>query len=85
MLTSTIYMNRIRGLGYAVAYSREDLKNRVLDNEIFTLQVESARDAELNDYLRSRAAWPPGPEMERIVGTIWTTWWPAGRPRSATT
>jgi hypothetical protein len=68
VLTSTIYMNRIRGLGYAAAYSREDLKNRVLDNEIYTLQVQSARDDDLHDHLASLRAWPPGPEMSRIIG-----------------
>ncbi len=68
VLTSTIYMNRIRGLGYAVAYSRADLKNRVLDNEIFTLQVQVEREDEFESMLRSRGAWPPPAEMARVVG-----------------
>jgi hypothetical protein len=67
-LTAKIYMNRIRGLGYAAAYSREDLKNRVLDNEIFTLQVEIGQQHEFHDVLAGRGAWPPPPEMTRIVG-----------------
>lgn len=68
VLTSTIYMNRIRGLGYAVAYSREDLKNRILDNEIYTLQVEMERMDEFHQVLAAEEAWPPPPEMARIVG-----------------
>ena len=68
VLTSTIYMNRIRGLGYAVAYSRPDLKNRVLDNEIFTLQVQMEREDEFEKMLKTREAWPPPPEMARIAG-----------------
>jgi hypothetical protein len=61
-------MNRIRGLGYAVAYSRPDLKNRVLDNEIFTLQVQMEREDDFEKMLKTREAWPPPPEMARIVG-----------------
>lgn len=68
VLTSTIYMNRIRGLGYAVAYSREDLQNRVLDNEIFTLQVETETRTDFHQKLAADGAWPPPPEMKRIVG-----------------
>jgi hypothetical protein len=68
VLTSTIYMNRIRGLGYAVAYSREDLQNRVLDNEIFTLQVETETTTDFHRKLAADGAWPPPPEMTRIVG-----------------
>ncbi|MBT8064620.1 MAG: patatin-like phospholipase family protein, partial [Gammaproteobacteria bacterium] len=67
-LTSTIYMNRIRGLGYAVAYSREDLKNRVLDNEIYTLQASSFPDNDFHRRLAADEAWPPPAEMGRIVG-----------------
>jgi len=68
VLTSTIYMNRIRALGYAVAYSREDLHNRVLDNEIFTLQVEPDVTSDFHRNLATQGAWPPPPEMLRIVG-----------------
>ena len=68
VLTSTIYMNRIRGLGYAVAYSREDLQNRVLDNEIFTLQVETETTTDFHRKLAADGAWPPPSEMKRIVG-----------------
>ena len=67
-LTSKIYMNRIRGLGYAVTYSREDLKSRVLDNEIFTLQVETDLDDEFHRMLKSRGAWPPPRELSGIIG-----------------
>jgi hypothetical protein len=66
-LTSTIYMNRIRGLGYSAAYSRPDLHNRVLANEIFTLQDAPLEDDPLHQELRGRNAWPPPPEMKRIV------------------
>jgi len=68
VLTSTIYMNRIRGLGYAVAYSRNDLQNRIVDNEIFTLQVEPGEDNDFHRKLKSAGVWPPPPEMGRIVG-----------------
>jgi hypothetical protein len=61
-------MNRIRGLGYAVAYSREDLKNRILDNEIYTLQVEINQEHEFHQLLATKGAWPPPPEMARIAG-----------------
>ena len=66
-LTSTIYMNRIRGLGYSAAYSRPDLHNRILANEIFTLQDATLEDDLLHQELRARNAWPPPPEMKRIV------------------
>lgn len=66
-LTSTIYMNRIRGLGYSAAYSRPDLHNRVLANEIFTLQDAPLEDDPLHQQLTARNAWPPPPEMKRIV------------------
>lgn len=67
-LTSTIYMNRIRGLGYSAAYSRPDLHNRILANEIFTLQDAPKEDADpLHRELTARKAWPPPPEMKRMV------------------
>jgi len=66
-LTSTIYMNRIRGLGYSTAYSRPDLHNRVLANEIFTLQDAPDEFDPLHVELLRRDAWPPPPEMRRIV------------------
>ena len=78
VLTSTIFMNRIRSLGYAVAYSREDLQNRILDNEIFTLQVETDTKSEFHRKLASEGVWPPPPEMGRIVGkaaTMQTKLW----------
>jgi len=78
VLTSTIFMNRIRGLGYAVAYSRDDLQNRILDNEIFTLQVAAETPNDFQRKLQSEGLWPPPPEMERIVGraaTMQTKLW----------
>lgn len=66
-LTSTIYMNRIRGLGYSAAYSRPDLHNRVLANEIFTLQDAPLENYPLHQQLTALNAWPPPPEMKRIV------------------
>lgn len=66
-LTSTIYMNRIRGLGYSTAYSRPDLQNRILANEIFTLQDAPQEQDPLHQELLAREAWPPPPEMKRIV------------------
>ncbi|MDZ4730094.1 MAG: patatin-like phospholipase family protein [Xanthomonadales bacterium] len=66
-LTSTIYMNRIRGLGYSAAYSRPDLHNRILANEIFTLQDAPQEQDPLHLELITRKAWPPPPEMKRIV------------------
>jgi predicted acylesterase/phospholipase RssA len=66
-LTSTIYMNRIRGLGYSAAYSRPDLHDRILANEIFTLQDAPKADDSLHQELIARKAWPPPPEMKRIV------------------
>ncbi|NND57004.1 MAG: patatin-like phospholipase family protein [Xanthomonadales bacterium] len=78
VLTSTIYMNRIRGLGYAVAYARDDLQSRILDNEIFTLQVATETTNDFQRMLESEGAWPPPPEMERIVGkaaTMQTKLW----------
>jgi hypothetical protein len=68
VLTSSIYMNRIRALGYAAAFSREDLRNRVIDNEIFTLQIETDADDPFHVMLATRQAWPPAPEMTRIIG-----------------
>lgn len=66
-LTSTIYMNRIRGLGYSTAYSRADLRDRVVCNEIFTLQDAPSAQDPLHAELARRQAWPPPPELARIV------------------
>jgi len=66
-LTSTIYMNRIRGLGYSTAYSRPDLTSRILSNEIFTLQDAPLGADPLHQELAQRLAWPPPAEMQRIV------------------
>ena len=34
-LTSTIFLDRIRSLGYSMLHNRDDLKNRVIKNEIY--------------------------------------------------
>lgn len=78
VLTSTIYMNRIRGLGYAVAYSREDLQNRIVDNEIFSLQALPGVQTEFQGMLVAEQAWPPPTAMHRIIGkaaTMQTKLW----------
>lgn len=78
VLTSTIYMNRIRGLGYAVAYSREDLQNRIIDNEIFTLQAGPGLQTDFQRMLIGEGAWPPPTAMDRIIGkaaTMQTKLW----------
>jgi hypothetical protein len=78
VLTSTIYMNRIRGLGYAVAYSRADLQNRIIDNEIFTLQIEPGVQTEFHRKLMEEQAWPPPHAMDHIIGkaaTMQTKLW----------
>jgi len=46
-LASRIYMNRIRQLGYSLLYSHEELKKRIMDNDINTLVVE--RRSEMPD------------------------------------
>jgi hypothetical protein len=60
-------MNRIRGLGYSTAYSRADLRDRVVCNEIFTLQDAPSAQDPLHAELARRQAWPPPPELARIV------------------
>ncbi len=67
-LTSSIYMDRIRGLGYSTAYSRYDLQARILANEISTLQEKHAHESDFHSMLAAQGAWPPPPEMERITG-----------------
>ncbi len=66
-LTSAIYMDRIRGLGYSTAYSREDLQDKILANEIFALHKARDLDDAFIGMLRSEQAWPPPTEMNRIV------------------
>ncbi|NNK32424.1 MAG: patatin-like phospholipase family protein [Xanthomonadales bacterium] len=66
-LTSAIYMDRIRGLGYSTAFSREDLQDKILANEIFALQKARQLDDPFIHELRAQEAWPPPPEMDRIV------------------
>jgi predicted acylesterase/phospholipase RssA len=66
-LTSAIYMDRIRGLGYSTAFSRVDLQDKILANEIFALHKARDLDDEFIRLLKSEEAWPPPPEMDRIV------------------
>lgn len=66
-LTSTIYMNRIRSLGYAIAFSRDDIHNRIISNEVFTLQIEPHQEDEIHDVLQAEGLWPPTDEMQRII------------------
>ena len=37
-LTTSIFMNRIRSLSYSAAYSREDMDEHLISNQIFTLE-----------------------------------------------
>jgi hypothetical protein len=66
-LTSAIYMDRIRGLGYSTAFSREDLKNKILVNEIFTLQQNKNPDDPFHVLLKDKQAWPPPDSLYDIV------------------
>ncbi|MBT8052906.1 MAG: patatin-like phospholipase family protein [Gammaproteobacteria bacterium] len=68
-LTSSIYMDRIRGLGYSTAFSREDLQNKILANEIFALQDKRDLKDPFHALLGRENAWPPPPELLRIVDT----------------
>ena len=43
-LTSTIFLDRIRSLGYSLLHNRDDVKNRVIKNEIYCV-VEQANKA----------------------------------------
>ncbi len=66
-LTSAIFMDRIRGLGYSAAFSREDLHSKILANEIFALQEERDPNDPFYAMLIQQGAWPPPPELRRIV------------------
>jgi len=68
-LTSAIYMDRIRGLGYSTAFSREDLKNKILANEIFALLEERDPNDGFHRMLNEQNAWPPPAQLLRIVET----------------
>lgn len=71
-LTSAIYMDRIRGLGYSTAFSREDLKSKVLANEIDALLKHKDPEDPFHVMLSQHGAWPPPPELLRIVETAAT-------------
>ncbi len=66
-LTSSVFMNRIRGLGYSTAYSRADLQNRILANEIFTLQENHGSENDFHSMLKEQGAWPPPSRMDRVT------------------
>jgi len=66
-LTSAIFMDRIRGLGYSTAFSRQDLKDKILTNEIFALQNTHDPEDDFHTMLTSKGAWPPPAELKRIV------------------
>ena len=71
-LTSTIFMDRIRGLGYSTVFSRHDLKDKVLTNEIFALQNRIDENDSYHTMLTKEGAWPLPPELKRIVGVAAT-------------
>jgi hypothetical protein len=66
-LTSAIYMDRIRGLGYSTAFSRLDLREKILTNEIFALQDAPKQSGYFIDMLKDKGVWPIPAELERIV------------------
>jgi predicted acylesterase/phospholipase RssA len=68
-LTSSIYMDRIRGLGYSTAFSREDLQDKILANEIFALQDKRDPKDPFHSMLGDEDAWPPPADLLRIVDT----------------
>jgi predicted acylesterase/phospholipase RssA len=67
-LTAAIYMDRIRGLGYSTAFSRLDLREKVLANEIFALLDAPQQSNDFIDKLTDEGLWPPPKELLRIVG-----------------
>jgi len=71
-LTSAIYMDRIRGLGYSTAFSRSDLRDKILTNEIFALQNTHDSENDFHTMLKNEGAWPPPEELKRIVGVAAT-------------
>lgn len=71
-LTSAIYMDRIRGLGYSTAFSRLDLREKILTNEIFTLQDAPKQSSPFIDMLTDKGVWPMPAELKRIVNVAAT-------------
>ncbi len=71
-LTSAIYMDRIRGLGYVTAFSRLDLREKILTNEIFALQDAPKQSSDFIDMLKRKDVWPIPDELQRIVGVAAT-------------
>ena len=67
-LTAAIFMDRIRGLGYATAFSRDDLKDKILTNEIFAILKNLNSDDDFHTMLTSHKAWPPTDELKDIIG-----------------
>jgi len=71
-LTSAIYMDRIRGLGYSTAFSRLDLREKILTNEIFALQDAPKQSSDFINMLKDMDVWPIPAELQRIVGVAAT-------------
>jgi len=71
-LTSAIYMARIRGLGYVTAFSRLDLREKILTNEIFALQDAPQQSSPFIDSLKDKGAWPMPDELKTIVNVAAT-------------
>jgi predicted acylesterase/phospholipase RssA len=77
-LTSSIFMNRIRGLSYSTVYGREDLHNRIIANEIFALQKHANATTSLEKELAKNGHWPPSDKLLAIVdkaATLETKLW----------
>lgn len=71
-LTSAIFMNRIRGMGYSTAFSRKDLRDKILTNEIFALQNPVNSNDSFHTMLTQEKAWPIPAELSDIVGVAAT-------------
>jgi hypothetical protein len=71
-LTSAIFMNRIRGMGYSTAFSRADLRDKILTNEIFALQNPVKSNDSFHTMLTEEKAWPIPAELSDIVGVAAT-------------
>jgi len=68
-LTAAIFMDRIRGLGYATAFSRDDLQDKILTNEIFACLKNLESEDKFHTMLKRKKAWPPSDDLEDIIRT----------------
>ena len=66
-LTAAIFMDRIRGLGYATAFSRDDLQDKILTNEIFACLKNLETEDKFHTMLKSKKAWPPSDDLLDII------------------